>query len=394
MEEGEPILGGTQAMPGNTTTSNVGPQPINPAVPTASSTDFSSFQSGTQSSAPLVSTPFQSIPSARPQSVPRLTNRFSDRAALNQTPRTPIINNAPQNMQFVQPAPQVDSYASDIISNPTPTQPKKSKRWIAIVLVLLALTGIGVGAVMFVPTLLAGPVQEVTKEQYLELYDSQKVLGEMDKIIEAGINKELSIYELLLADYLAENDEVLNEIFLNKTNWGLRYDIPGILQNTHNSITKLEDTINPMSELNYPADIKEKIKKIHNNLPNYSAALNNLVDKLSNFRTAFINYDIEAIRKLIDNEDIVFYLSHEYADFFDIYTSWNQCAQGDDNTLCVESLDQEKVKSLTNDTKTVEAVFNAFLTEEDRSTIKDTSDNIQQLVDSIKVKEHEEDHEE
>lgn len=387
MEEGEPILGGPQAASGSTAASNVGPQPINPAAPAAPSTDFSSFQSNAQPNASLSSSPTQPISPARPQSVPRLTNRYSDRAALNQSPQTPIINSAPQNMQFVQPNPQIDSYASEIMSSPAP-QPKKSKKWIAVVLILLALTGIGIGAVMFVPTLLAGPVQEVTEEQYETLYTINDELDRVYFMIEDGTQSRLSFYKLFVADDLQVKDPSLYNA-ISFSEYSKKYNIDDILDDTPNYINKLNEFINSVSEAKFSSSINKKIQEIQTTLPVYSDVLVSFINKINELKIAFVNYDSKVIGKLVDNSEIQFFIELNHVDYVDMLEFWNNCISTTDISECSTQVNNAETFKIIDDTSTVQSIFRTFMNDDNISTVQSVNSNIDQLLDLIEEEVYE-----
>ncbi len=384
MEEGEPILGGPQAASGSTAASNVGPQPINPAAPAAPSTDFSSFQSNAQPNASLSSSPTQPISPARPQSVPRLTNRFSDRAALNQPSQAPLINSTPQNMQFVQPNPQIDSYASEIMSSPAP-QPKKSKKWIAVVLILLALTGIGVAAVMFVPTLLTGPVQELTKEQYDKIYDSSANLIQMGDFIEDGSNGEISTYDLLLKKYLSDNNKTLAEAIASSAIiWNAKqYDISYLLESVPNDLSGMREAINDLSNNNYSSNIKKKAKEIQNDFDQYSEIINSLIVDISDIEDAFSESDDEKIEKIIEtkdmNKDIIDFLSVYDEKFQSVLAYWEECTADKDAADCKNNLNINNIQALVDDTRISQEIINSIVDDSSLELIKRVNTNISEL---------------
>lgn len=418
MQEGESELGGLKIPHGNTTppSSTPGPQPDSSATPI--SEPASSAVLNSEPHSPLDSRPISTVPHVNlaPSQPSQPLTPTSAQASPH--PFQQFQSQQAQSPQVLQPSPQplsppsfsphpnpvptnsfVNTISTSSFSN-TPTtvfpnagdvvlsepKPKKSnlKKWLIVIISVLA-SGVAIfGIITLISTIAAGPVQQVTAEQYDELNTDFSGLSQTYEMIEDGLNGNLSVYDLLLADYFYNDIPPLYDAIYNRTYWEPKsYNISDTLNNTPEYATNLENTINTMFGINYPSEIKKKVQELHDLLPNYVSVASSFVNNLSLLKIAFIENNYDSINEIISNDTTLFDISLNTSDYIDVMSAWDTCMANIGSDLCTDPIAQGKIENIINDKSTAKSIFTTLLSDEDINLIQSTNFNLEQLLNLI-----------
>ena len=418
MQEGEPELGGLKIPHGNTTppSSTPGSQPDSSATPISEPASSAVLDSEphspldsqpistvphvnlvpSQPSQPLTPTsaqasphPFQQFQSQQFQSPqplqpsPQPLSPSSFPPQPNLTPTSPLAN-ATSPSSFPNTPTTVFPNAGDLVlSEP---KPKKSnlKKWLIVIISVLA-SGVAIfGIITLISTIAAGPVQQVTAEQYDELSTDFSGLSQTYEMIEDGLNGNLNVYDLLLADYFYNDIPLLYDAIYNRTYWEPKsYDISDILENTQGYADDLKNTINVMHDINYPSEIKKKVQELYVSSSSYASIVSSFTNNLSLLRAAFIENNYDSMNEIISDNTTLFNISLNTTDYIDVMSAWDTCMANIGSDLCTDPIAQGKIENIINDKSTAKSIFTTLLSDEDINLIQSTNFNLEQLLNLI-----------
>lgn len=419
MQEGESELGGLKIPHGNTNppTPTPGPQPDSSATsvsePVPSVTPNSELHAPlAPQSIPTVS-PVNPIPSQPPQPMtppsiqaspqpfqqfqsqqfqsPQLLQHSSPSSfppRPNPVPASPFANTASPN-PFSSTPTAVFPNTGDVVLSGSEQKKSNLKKWLIVIISVLAVGAAIFGVITLISNIAAGPVQQVTAEQYYELNADFSTLSQTYEIIEDGLNGNLSIYDLLLADYFYNDIPPLYNAIYNRTYWEPKsYNVSDIIEGTPKHADNLENTINAMYGINYPSEIKKKVKELYDSSSNYTSVISSFANNLSVLRTAFIKNNSDAMDEIISDNTTLFNISLNTTDYIDVISAWDACAANMGSDLCADPIAQGKIENIINDKSTVSSIFAALLSDDDINLIQSTNSNLKKLLNSIVEKQN------
>lgn len=366
MKEGEPILGGPQANPGVTSTSNSAP------------------------SAPVFGA--QLVTSAAPQNITTggvSPSSLEPQPSANPLPLQPQAVSQPQIGSQSQFASQpISSGTGDMILSGATSKLKKKKIIIISAIIILFITAIFI----IIKLITAGPTQKISDDQYDEATRYSQKSSNIVRLINDGINGQLSIYDLLIADRIIENSGFLaNDISLSAISLGSNAeDTSSILVDARDALPDLEVFINELTNKNYISNVKNVAQNIQKDLGEYSAVINSFSSTVLQLRQAFISDDYgQEIYNFIYNNSLssagignfLYFYAVDYHSFDSLLST---CQANREESICLDVASLRNLRHMIRDSQTTQYLLNSLIDENRLSTINKVNSELEQLSNNIR----------